>query len=220
MHSFSLSLSLSPSFQPSSLQHERLSALTAELTSLRHQAMWNEREGKIKRESIERETEVLRANLQRKEEVILATEAKVEDLQKSIQILKDESLSVVNELRAEMRSKDQVYAEYKTKQVRKCFWVLSSLYVYLYINISFPLFLFVALFSSLSYRSHVTLSRTISHAYITLFRLLSLSLSLSFSFSLCRTPRWVNSASNWRKPRVTRKNWTRNSEPVSWREKG
>ena len=47
--------------------------------SLRHQSMWNEREGKIKMESAEREAEVLRATLARKEEIISVSEKKVRD---------------------------------------------------------------------------------------------------------------------------------------------
>ena len=97
-------------------QQDRLSAMTAELTSLRHQSMWTEREGKIKMESVQREAEVLRAALAKKEEMVVVAEGKVEELQSNLQALKEESLSVVNELRQEMRKKDTFYSEQKSGQ--------------------------------------------------------------------------------------------------------
>ena len=97
-------------------QQDRLSAMTAELTSLRHQSMWADREGKIKMESVQREAEVLRAALAKKEEMVVVAEGKVEELQSNLQALKEESLSVVNELREELRKKDSFYSEQKTGQ--------------------------------------------------------------------------------------------------------
>lgn len=63
---------------------EKLSKATSELTTLRHQSMWNEREGGIKQSALVRELDSLRDTVQRKDAATALAEGRAEEVHRAM----------------------------------------------------------------------------------------------------------------------------------------